>query len=232
MTDNNRDHGNNWELKCPLCSGRVRPLAIDENSIPNPESVYATTKYSQEKLVEVLGNALKIPYTILRFFNVYGEGQALNNPYTGILSVFASRILNNKSLKVFEDGLMSRDFVYIDDVVDSIILSLEQEKSNYQIYNVGSGEKLTILELAEIMLQVFDSDVGIRITGLFRSGDIRHAIADISKISNELRFRPKYWFRDGIRKYESWIREQKNVFDFSEKALEELRQKRLLDETV
>lgn len=216
-----------WELKCPSCKGQIYPLSIDENCPPNPESIYAISKYTQEKIIEIIGNALKIPYTILRFFNVYGEGQALNNPYTGILSVFVSRILNNKSLQVFEDGLMSRDFIYIEDAVNAIIMSIEKEKSNYQIYNVGTGEKLTILDLAKILLPIFDAKVGFEITGISRCGDVRHVVADISKISNELDFRPRYNFRDGIYKYVDWIRNQKNILDASEKALEELKQRKL-----
>jgi len=217
-----------WEPKCPLCKRRISFLAIDENCLPNPGSVYAISKYTQEQMIEVAGNALKIPYTILRFFNVYGESQALNNPYTGILSVFVSRILNSQQLNIFEDGLMFRDFIYIEDVVRSIVVSIENEKSNYQAYNVGTGEKLTVLDLAKILLQVCDSKVGFKITGLCRLGDVRHVVADISKISRELNFRPKYDFREGIARYLEWAKKQKGVRDYSEKALAELKKRKLL----
>lgn len=217
-----------WEPRCPSCQGKIFFKSIDEKCRPNPQSVYAISKYTQEKIIETLGNALGIPYTIVRLFNVYGNGQAMGNPYTGILSVFGARILNNKPLQLFEDGLMSRDFIYIEDSIESMRLCLEDDRSDCQIYNVGTGRSLTILDVAMVMLKMFDSHVGIKVTGDCRCGDVRHAVADISKISHELGFRPRFDFVDGLREYVKWIKEQKGVPDSSEKALEELNQKKML----
>lgn len=226
-TDKNK-RTKDWDLICPFCMGEIMPIRILENCLIRPKSIYSISKLTQEQLIRVMGMALKIPYTILRLFNVYGEGQALNNPYTGILSVFASRILNNKSLTVYEDGLMSRDFIHVDDVANAIILSIENSKASNRTYNVGSGRKTTILHLAKMMISSSNSKSTFKISGFARVGDVRHVVADIKKISTDLGFKAKINLTEGIKRFIHWMRMQDNVVDHSDKALKELKSRKLL----
>jgi len=141
-----------FSVKCPKCNNdKIKLLATDELSLINPISIYAITKYTQENIISVTCEALKIPYVILRYQNVFGPGQSLINPYTGILSIFSIRIMNDNDIDIFEDGMESRDFVCIDDVVDATILSIKKREADYEIFNVGSGRSISILEVARTL---------------------------------------------------------------------------------
>ena len=214
----------NFELNCPECGGEIKVVPTDENSCMLPQSFYAITKLNQEMMVRNICNALGIPFVIFRYQNVYGPGQSLKNPYTGILSIFSTRIKNKKSIPIFEDGKESRDFVYISDVVRATILGVENKNANGRIFNVGSGERTSILEVAKSLQREYRSNSDIRITGQFRKGDIRHNVADITKIKNELDFSPSYSFSRGIKEFVKWVENQDiaiNKFDKSIKDLEE-----------
>lgn len=203
-------------------------VATDENSLKNPVSVYGITKLSQEQLTLNVCNAFQIPAVALRFQNVYGPGQSLENPYTGILSIFSKQLLNQKPINIFEDGLESRDFIYIDDVVDSIILSLESDNANGKAYNVGTGVATTVQEVADLLKKYYNSDSKISISGNYRVGDIRHNKADISAIQNDLNFNPKYDFATGLKQFTNWVLTQKIGSLNYEDSLKELKDKGLL----
>jgi len=200
----------------------------NEESKLNPVSVYASTKLTQEHLVQNICESLKIKSTIFRFQNVYGPGQALNNPYTGILSIFSKRILHGKELLVFEDGKESRDFIYIDDLTAILESSLIAEKLSNNIINVGSGIGTSIYDVAQILKEAFKSNVEIKITGNFRLGDIRHNFADISRLKNLIGITPKVNFREGATLFTKWVKNQELEEDKLDQSLDELRKKGLL----
>ena len=224
---NERDLLNqDFNVKCSISKLNLKAVATDEESKINPSSIYAISKYQQEQISFLMGKTLDISTVALRYQNVYGPGQSLTNPYTGILSVFSTRILNNNDIDIYEDGNQSRDFVYIDDVVDATILALERDAEN-QIFNVGSGTPITVYDVAKILKEVYKSNVNIKISNNFRIGDIRHNYADLTKISSELGFEPKIGFRDGINRFVKWVKTQKIANDKYNDSIQELKDKRL-----
>jgi len=226
--DNDMQTGD-FSVKCPKCNNdKIKLLATDEKSLINPISIYAITKYTQENLISITCKALKIPYVILRYQNVYGPGQSLLNPYTGILSVFSTRIRKgSNNLDIFEDGKESRDFVYIDDVVDATILSIKKREADYEIFNVGSGHSISILEVARTLKNSYNSEINVKISGNYRAGDIRHNYADITKIISKLGFEPKINFKEGIMRFVDWVDKQEIKKDNYEKSIEEMKVKGL-----
>ena len=218
-----------WELNCPKCGSKVKPLLTDENSPLNPSSIYAFSKQAQEKLSFMIGNTYGINTTILRFFLVYGTRQALSNPYTGVCSIFSTRALHGKPPIVFEDGNQTRDFVNVNDVCQALILAIEKNAANGEIFNVGTGTPITIKEVAEIISKKINPKLNPIYNQQFRIGDIRHCVADISKIKNKLGFSPTITFKEGIEDLIEWIKIQKEDFqEHSHKAMLELKEKGLL----
>ena len=207
---------------------KLKLLATDELSKIHPSSVYGITKQNQEDLIMTVCPTIGISSVALRYQNVYGAGQSLKNPYTGILSIFSNLIRQYKPINIFEDGLESRDFVYIDDVVDATILAIENEKSNNQIFNVGTGRANTVIEVAQTLIKNYSITVDLNITGNYRLGDIRHNFADITKIKSMLGFIPKVSFETGIDKFTKWVLSQEVEQDLYEKSLMELKSKGLL----
>ena len=212
--------------KCPVCEQTVELKATDEQSKIHPSSIYGITKQNQEQMILVGCKSLDIPAVSFRYQNVYGPGQSLSNPYTGILSIFSTRILNHNPINIFEDGLESRDFVFIDDVVDATILGLESENSNNQVYNVGSGVNTSVLEVANKLKELYDSDVEITISGNYRLGDIRHNYADLSKVKS-IGFEPKVSFDEGIERFAVWVKQQEVQEDTYEQSIKEMKEKGL-----
>ena len=207
---------------------KLKLVATDELSKIHPSSVYGITKQNQEDLIMTVCPTIGISPVALRYQNVYGAGQSLKNPYTGILSIFSNLIRQYKPINIFEDGLESRDFVYIDDVVDATILAIENEKSNNQIFNVGTGRANTVIEVAQTLIKNYSITVELNITGNYRLGDIRHNFADITKIKSMLGFMPKVSFETGIDKFTKWVLSQEVEQDLYEKSLMELKSKGLL----
>jgi dTDP-L-rhamnose 4-epimerase len=207
---------------------KLKLVATDELSKIHPSSVYGITKQNQEDLIMTVCPTIGISPVALRYQNVYGAGQSLKNPYTGILSIFSNLIRQYKPINIFEDGLESRDFVYIDDVVDATILAIENEKSNNQIFNVGTGRANTVIEVAQTLIKNYLITVDLNITGNYRLGDIRHNFADITKIKSMLGFMPKVSFETGIDKFTKWVLSQEVEQDLYEKSLMELKSKGLL----
>jgi dTDP-L-rhamnose 4-epimerase len=213
---------------CPLCGCEIKLLSTNEDSKLNPTSFYGLTKKIQEDIFSYLNKTVDIPTIILRFQNVYGPGQSLINPYTGVLSVFSTIMRKGDDVNVFEDGQESRDFVYIDDVIQSIILSLDSGL-NYGIFNVGSGKSMTILEVANILKNRLNSNSKITISGNFRVGDIRHNVANIDNIKKEFGYLPSIKFEEGIDRLISWVGNQPLLDNNIEKSFSELKSSGILN---
>ena len=185
------------------------PAPTPEWKRPTLASVYALTKYVQERLTLTLAPAYGMEGVALRLWNVYGPGQALSNPYTGVLAIFASRIHNGQPPMIFEDGRQRRDFVHVEDVAQAFVLALEHEKAPGEAYNVASGEDRSVREVAALLAEAMDRpDIEPEITGQARSGDIRHCIADIGKIRGELGFAPRHDFSEGLAELAEWVARQ------------------------
>lgn len=216
-----------FELLDPETKVALKLVATDETAKKNPVSVYGMTKqYQEEIIMNLLPNINVIPVA-LRYQNVYGPGQSLSNPYTGILAVFSTRILNGNDIAIFEDGLESRDFVYIDDVVDATIMAMFNEKANNQIFNVGTGVATNVITIAEKLRELYESNVKIEITGKYRIGDIRHNYADLTKIKTMLGFSPGISFEKGLANFVAWVKTQPVQKDSFDKSINEMKAKGL-----
>jgi dTDP-L-rhamnose 4-epimerase len=216
-----------FAVKCPICGADAKLMATDEESKIHPSSIYGITKQVQEQMFMVMGKSLDIPVVAFRYQNVYGAGQSLSNPYTGILSIFSTRIKNGNDINIFEDGKESRDFVYVDDVVEATILGIEKDEANYEVFNVGLGEAIDVNTVADTLVRAYNSNSKITISGNYRLGDIRDNYADLTKIKSKLGFEPKVSFEEGIRRFTSWVNAQEVVEDKYEKSIEEMKEKGL-----
>lgn len=215
-----------FEVKYPNSSD-LTLVATDEESKIHPSSVYGITKQNQEQMIMTVCPTLGIAAVAFRYQNVYGPGQSLKNPYTGILSIFSTQIKNGNGINIFEDGKESRDFVYIDDVIDATILGLEKEEANNQIFNVGTGTPTDVYTVAKQLIENYRKEVPITISGNYRLGDIRHNFADITKISSMLNFVPKISFNQGLEKFTNWVNSQEIQEDYYQKSIEEMKVKGL-----
>ncbi|MEY3413071.1 MAG: hypothetical protein RIQ70_1761, partial [Bacteroidota bacterium] len=213
----------NFEVKFAGCNEELTLLATDEESKIHPSSVYGITKQNQEQMVMTVCPTIGIAPVAFRYQNVYGPGQSLSNPYTGILSIFSTQIKNGNSINIFEDGKETRDFVFIDDVVDATILGLEKDEANGEIFNVGNGVATDVLTVANSLIKNYGITVPIKVTGNYRLGDIRHNFADLTKIKAKLDFSPKFNFEQGIKMFTNWVNEQAVQEDKSASSLEEMK---------
>jgi len=197
-----------WELR-DSNDERLSPLPTPETKVPSLNSVYALSKYDQERMCLMIGRVYGIPTVALRFFNAYGPYQALSNPYTGVLAIFSSLLLNGKRPLINEDGNQKRDFVSISDLVRACRLALEVDKAAYQVFNVASGQPITIRQVAERIAAVLGkSHLHPQITNKYRAGDIRHCFADISSAQQVLGFSPQVSFEKGLSQLASWLERQ------------------------
>lgn len=199
------------------------PVPTSEGKPPVIGSVYALSKYDQEQMCLLIGRAYNIPVVALRFFNVYGTRQALSNPYTGVLAIFASRYMNEKPPVIFEDGEQKRDFVHVKDVVKAIKLAGETQKGNGKVFNIGSGNSYTVNYIAESLAEVMGKKhIKPSLTGKYRAGDIRHCFADISRAEHLLGYHPKVNLKDGLAELAQWLegQEANDKVDFAGKELE------------
>jgi len=218
-----------WEFKCKNCGKQLTSLPTDEEKPLDSTSIYAMSKKHQEEMSLLIGETYGIDTTALRLFNVYGSRQALSNPYTGVCAIFCSNLLSGNPPIIFEDGLQSRDFVHVKDICQSLILSMEKSQVKGEIFNVGSGNPITIKKIADTLIEKMNLGIKPIITNKFRKGDIRHCIADISKIRQKLGYRPKISFEDGIEELIHWVKSQVGkIQDKSKKALEQLENKGLI----
>lgn len=216
-----------FECKCPKCGGEVKLVGTTEDSKIQPSSVYGITKQVEGQLVHLVCKSLGIESVSFRYQNVYGPGQSLSNPYTGILSIFSTRIKNGNGLNIFEDGKETRDFVYIDDVADATILGMEVPEANGHVFNVGTGVATDVLTVAHTLCDKYGIQVPITVSGNYRLGDIRHNFADITLARQILGFEPKWSFADGIAQFVKWVNRQEVQEDNYEASIEEMKSKGL-----
>jgi dTDP-L-rhamnose 4-epimerase len=197
-----------WEPTCPNCGRDLAPIPTDEAKPLNVSSYYALSKKDQEEMALLFGRTYGIPAIALRFFNIYGTRQALSNPYTGVAAIFASRLLNDRAPLVFEDGRQMRDFVSVYDVVQANLLALDRSEADGMALNVGSGEPISVREVASTLAQALGTEIRPELTGKYRAGDIRHCFADIARAKQVLGYDPQVEFADGVRELVAWLREQ------------------------
>ncbi len=217
-----------WECHCPKCYGPLKLLPITEDDERIDNSIYAITKTVQEDMCLNIGRTYSIPTVSLRYFNVYGPRQSLSNPYTGVAAIFMSRIKNDKPPLIFEDGLQSRDFISVHDIVGANMLAMSKPQADYKTYNVASGEVTTVLGIAEKISELCGKNIKPEITMKFRKGDVRHCIADTSKIEKELGFKARVSFQDGMKELIRWS-EKAEAIDLVEKATAELKEKGIVE---
>lgn len=208
-------------------SDKLELVATTEDSIIHPTSVYGITKQVQEQLVMTVCPTIGIAGVAFRYQNVYGPGQSLKNPYTGILSIFSTQIKNGNGINIFEDGKETRDFVFISDVVDATVLGIEKETANNQVFNVGTGVATDVITVATELSKNYGIQVPITISGNYRLGDIRHNYADISKAKQLLGFDPKISFQEGLKQFTDWVNTQEVEEDKYQQSIEEMKAKGL-----
>ena len=217
-----------WTSPCPECGSEITPTATREDDRLSPASIYAATKLAQEELVRVACSALGIGHAILRFQNVFGEGQSLMNPYTGILSIFSTRLRLGQSLPVFEDGEETRDFIHVEDVSRAVLRCVESPAEEGVTLNVGSGTAASILTVACMLQQAMGSDIEPHVTGQYRVGDIRHNFADISALERAIDVRPRISLEAGMKRFCEWVLTQEVPEDLLDTANAELAARKLM----
>jgi dTDP-L-rhamnose 4-epimerase len=221
-----------WEMDCPNCKQPVEPMPTQENAFLQPQSIYASNKQTQEQLVAIICQAVGIEPVILRYQNVFGPGQALTNPYTGVICAFFTRIIQGKPVSLFEDGQISRDFIFVEDVAQATLKAVESSDLTDNIFNIGTGKRTTIREVAQTLYDIIKLEPDIRVTNNYRLGDIRHCYADITRLEKQLNYTPQYSFSEGIKQFAEWALTQGELMkqggDQLDKANAELLARNLL----
>ena len=208
VRDAGRMNAGHWDIYCPRCGKAAKREPMREDAPTAPSSIYGVTKLQQEELALSVSNTHNLPITILRFFNVFGPGQSLSNPYVGVLGTFFRRALAGDVAEVYEDGEMLRDFIFIDDVVDVLQRSNGNEKAFGQILNVGTGSGIRLRDVAVEIFRALSLEPSVTVSGRYRLGDIRHAVGDPSRLSSQLGFHAQVAFADGVKRYVEWARKQ------------------------
>lgn len=231
LRDEEQFERRDWEHRCEECGSVLNPIPTPETKPLDSTSVYAITKKDQEQLTLSVARAYDIPAVALRYFNIYGSRQALDNPYTGVCAIFSSRIKNDNPPLIFEDGDQQRDFVHVSDVARANQLAIERSEADGMAVNVGTGEPSTIREIAKALLNLYgkSDELEPEVTGEFRAGDVRHCYADIQRARDALGFEPQVGLKEGMRELTSWARDRDAEDRFSE-AQEELEEKGLVGE--
>jgi dTDP-L-rhamnose 4-epimerase len=211
-----------WNVRCPSCGEHVAPVPTPESTVLACNSVYALNKRDHEDYFLAIGRAFKIPVVALRYFNTYGPRQSLSNPYTGVAAIFISRLKAGRAPIIFEDGRQTRDFVSVHDIVSANLAVLKDPRADYDVFNVGSGKKIGIRELAELIIEVYGSSRTVEVTNQYRKGDIRHCFADISKISQRIGWQPKVDQAGALRELVEWSEtaESKDMFEEATRILQ------------
>ncbi|HMV20321.1 MAG TPA: NAD-dependent epimerase/dehydratase family protein [Rhodocyclaceae bacterium] len=217
-----------WEHVCTNCGSELSPVPTREDDPAKPASIYAATKYAQEELVRIACGALGVDHAILRLQNVYGEGQSLNNPYTGILSIFSTRVRRGQNLPIFEDGRETRDFVHVEDVARAFARAVAAEGKVGAVINVGTGVRSTVAEIAEQLSLAFDATPRLIVTGEYRIGDIRHNFAEIEQLSVRLHYTPSVALSEGMARFAAWVKNQPLPEDRLAAANAELRARNMM----
>lgn len=205
-----------WEPHCPVCKTSVEGVPIKENALRESGTIYALTKNMQEDMVMNIAPLYGIKATAFRLFNVYGPRQSLSNPYTGVTAIFLSRLKNNQSPVIYEDGKQSRDFISVHDVARAFLLALDSDAANGQVFNIGSGHRTSIADIAATLSKLTGIDVPAKITAEFRKNDVRHCFADTTKAESILGWQPTVSFEKGMEELVSWGEKQEAVDKFAE----------------
>lgn len=211
-----------WEVPCPHCGVPLTPERTDEATPVEPATAYGISKYDQERLALSFGRQTGIPTVALRYFVTYGPRQSVHNPYTGVCSIFSTRLLNNLPLIIYEDGNQSRDFIFVRDIARANVFVLEDERANFQVFNVGTGRSTTIRDLANLLQDCLGIRGTVEFPNRFRPGEVRHIVADVSRLA-DLGFRAEHTLRQGIQEYVAWVTSQgplKEYFADAEKQLQ------------
>ncbi len=211
-----------WEPQCPACGGGIQAAATPECAQTAPASIYAATKLAQEDLLRIASKALGIPAVIFRFQNVYGEGQSLKNPYTGILSIFSNQLRMGKTVHLYEDGQESRDFVHVSDIARAVVLGLTSDGADGATLNVGSGHPTSVEQVALLLQERLGGKTRPIISGQYRLGDIRHGYADLTAIRACLQYAPEVSLDEGLTRFAEWVKTQPVEPDRLDKATGEL----------
>ncbi|MFB6219130.1 MAG: NAD-dependent epimerase/dehydratase family protein [Halobacteriaceae archaeon] len=217
-----------WEHRCEACGTALAPTPTPEDKPLDSTSIYAITKKDQEQMVRTVGRAYDIPTVALRYFNIYGSRQSLDNPYTGVCAIFSSRITNGNPPLVFEDGEQTRDFIHVSDVARANQAAIESDADDVAV-NVGTGEPKSIRSIAETLIDLYGADLAPEVTGDYRAGDIRHCYADTTRAEELLDFEPEVGFEEGMRELVGWA-EQQDAEDRFEQAHSELEEQGLVGE--
>jgi len=215
-------HTMQWEPPCPSCGGPIYAVGTPEDAKTAPTSVYAATKLAQEDLTRIAAKALGIPAVIYRLQNVYGEGQSLKNPYTGILSIFSNQLRLGTTLNLYEDGQESRDFVHVSDVARAVALAMACDAADGRTLNLGSGRATSVEQIAVLLRKHFGSNTHPAISGQYRLGDIRHALADVTAIHARLGFEPMVSLEEGLNRFVEWVKTRPVEPDRLDAATQEL----------
>ena len=213
---------------CPVCGGVCLSVPTPEEAPTQPSSFYGLTKQVQEQMTILFGQVLGISSFALRYQNVYGPGQSLKNPYTGILAIFSNLARTGADINIFEDGEESRDFVYIDDVVRATMACISSSEKGSQAINVGSNERTTVMQVAQAVNGYFGNKSKIRVSGAFREGDVRHGMADLERAKSLLAYEPKVMFKEGLSHFLTWAKNNEPELSGYEHSLEEMRRRGLL----
>jgi dTDP-L-rhamnose 4-epimerase len=216
-----------WELHCETCGADLKAAPTSEEKPIFPTSVYAISKQDQEQLCLVVGRSYGVPTVALRYFNVYGDRQALSNPYTGICAIFSSRLLNDQSPLIFEDGEQTRDFVHVSDIVQGNLKAMESDRADYEMLNIGTGVPTSVNQVARMLSDGLGKKVPAQVVGKFREGDIRHCVADISKARKLIGYDPAVRLQNGIPELLAWVKVQR-ASDRTAKATQELESRNLV----
>lgn len=216
----------NWEVACPQCQQSMVGVPIDESHV-NPLLPYAMSKFWNEMLALNLGRLYGIPTVALRYSLTYGPRQSLFNPYTGICSIFSTRILAGKPPVIYEDGLQTRDFVFVEDVARANLLVAEKEEANGNVYNVGTGVATTVLEFVALLGEVYGREVQPEVRGEFRPGDFRHLVTDASQL-RALGWEPLVSLKAGLQRYADWIRGYTTIEEYFTEAERLLKSTRVI----
>lgn len=210
-----------WETQCPNCGRALTPVATREDKPLQCTSIYALSKKDQEEMTLLFGRTYQIPVVAMRYFNIYGTRQSLSNPYTGVAAIFASRLMNRKSPVVFEDGRQMRDFVSVHDIAQANLLAMENSGADGKAVNIGSGQPVTICEVADELQQALGLNLPLEITGKYRAGDIRHCFGEINLATQLLGYQPKTRLKEGIEELVAWLQSQQ-ASDNVDEAMERL----------
>jgi dTDP-L-rhamnose 4-epimerase len=212
-----------WEVRCVHCGSALDPLLTDEETPVEPGTPYGLSKYDQERLVLMFGRVTDTAVAALRYFVTYGPRQSVHNPYTGVCSIFSSRIMNNLPIIIYEDGNQTRDFVFVRDVARASVFALEEPRTNLGVFNVGSGKATAIHQLAALLQECLGKKGNVEFPGRFRPGEVRHMVADVRRLE-QLGFRAECSLREGLTKYVEWLAGQGPLPEFFGNAETELKE--------